>query len=148
MMTGKLYETHLQVLDINRSIAFYEKLGMRPAYKMEKAAFFWFGGNRQQMLGLWEVHHGQPVYHRHFAFEVTKEELLQAKDWLKERGIAPEPAFGKEPIEPIVHSWMPAAAIYFRDPDGNLLEFIALLDGEPRQTDEMLYWSEWNRLLD
>lgn len=48
-------------------------------------------------------------------------------EWLKEREIEPIPSFGKEPIEPIVHTWMPAAAIYFHDPDHNELELIAWL---------------------
>ncbi|WP_282439808.1 hypothetical protein [Gottfriedia acidiceleris] len=38
---------------------------------------------------------------------------------------------------------MPAASVYFRDPDGNSLEFIALLDGESIKTNEVFYLSEW-----
>ena len=30
-------------------------------------------------------------------------------------------------------SWMPAASVYFRDPDGHMLEYLAMLDEEPRR---------------
>lgn len=32
--------------------------------------------------------------------------------------IRPKEAFGRPPLEPIVHTWVPAAALYFDDPDG------------------------------
>ena len=45
--------------------------------------------------------------------------------------------------EPTVHGWMPAAAVFFRDPDGHLLELIAELDEEPRTDLVYLPLSEW-----
>lgn len=148
MMPGTLYETHLQVSRLDASVAFYEKLGMKLADYIEgrRVAFFWFGPDREQMLGLWEVPQGEAVQTRHFAYRISQEELSQAADWLRERGIEPRAAFGKEPTEPIVHAWMPAAALYFDDPDGNSLEFIALLDERPQQLDYTPYWSEWKTL--
>lgn len=44
--------------------------------------------------------------------------------------------------EPVVLTGMPAA-VYFRDPDNNLLEFISMLSGPPRPDLEVLRWSEW-----
>jgi len=38
---------------------------------------------------------------------------------------------------------MPAAAVYFRDPDGHLLEYLAMLDAEPRQDLGIRSWSQW-----
>jgi hypothetical protein len=38
---------------------------------------------------------------------------------------------------------MPAAAVYFRDPDGNLLEFIAMLPEQPRADLGVLPWRMW-----
>jgi len=61
----------------------------------------------------------------------------------RERIKSTENFFGLKPIEPVVHTWMPAASVYFRDPDGNSLEFITLLDGESIKTNEVLYLSEW-----
>jgi lactoylglutathione lyase len=38
---------------------------------------------------------------------------------------------------------MPAAAVYFRDPDGHLLEYLAMLDAPPRPDDGIVSWSRW-----
>jgi hypothetical protein len=45
--------------------------------------------------------------------------------------------------EPIVHGWMPAASVFFKDPDGHLLELITDLPDAPRP--EVFYCplSEW-----
>jgi hypothetical protein len=40
---------------------------------------------------------------------------------------------------------MPAAAVYFRDPDGHLLELPAMLDVPPRPERGIVAWSEWPR---
>ena len=56
-MIKGLYETHLFVEDLERSIEFYDKvLGLKQChYEAERrAAFFWIGNDKQSMLGLWE----------------------------------------------------------------------------------------------
>lgn len=146
-MIKSIYETHLKVRNLEESILFYEKLDLKLAHKIEerKVAFFFIGENRQ-MLGLWEVTDGEEFHKGHFAFGVSLKELEKSIGWLKERGIQPtENFFGLNPIEPVVHTWMPAASVYFRDPDGNSLEFITLLDGEPVKTNEILYLSDWRK---
>lgn len=144
-MINNLYETHLQVRDLQTSIDFYMKLGLELSLLIEerKVAFFYIGADRQ-LLGIWEVPSGREVSKRHFAFGTDLDQLVHAIEWLKERGIEPISSFGKEPIEPIVHTWMPAAAVYFNDPDGNELEFIAWLDGDPKEIGDVPYLSEWN----
>ncbi|WP_096154488.1 MULTISPECIES: VOC family protein [Bacillus] len=143
-MINSIYETHLEVLNINEAILFYEKLGLKVALKLEerKAAFLYVGKDKQ-MLGLWEVPAGKKVSQRHFAFGVELDFLKQSLHWLKDRNIEPIQAFGKEPTEPIVHTWMAAASVYFEDIDGNELEFISLLDGEPESKTRIIYLSEW-----
>jgi len=42
-----------------------------------------------------------------------------------------------------VIAWMPAATVYFRDPDGHLLEYLAMLTAEPRPDLGILPWSRW-----
>jgi lactoylglutathione lyase len=121
---------------------------MELAHRIEsrRAAFFYFGTEKKQMLGVWEVKQSEWT-RRHFAFGVTLEELLNAPQWLKERGIEPRESFGLQPIEPIVHTWMPAAAVYFNDPDGNSLEFITMLEGKGRpELTGVRYLSEWEAL--
>jgi lactoylglutathione lyase len=147
-MIQNLYETHLQVKDLQASIEFYEKLGLELSLFISdrKVAFFYIGKDRQ-LLGIWEVPPGVEVSKRHFAFGTDLNNLLKAVEWLKERGIQPIKSFGKEPIEPIVHTWMPAAAVYFNDPDGNELEFISWLQGAPNDIGFVPYLSEWNELI-
>jgi hypothetical protein len=38
---------------------------------------------------------------------------------------------------------MPAATVYFRDPDGNMLEFLTMLPDAPRPELNVLPWREW-----
>lgn len=139
----RLYETHLEVSDLDRAVAFYEKLGLTLGQRHAKGAFFWVTKPGEQMLGLWLQGEEQQVRKRHFAFQVKPDDLLQAPEWLAERGIAVVPMFGREPKEPIVHPWMPAATVYFEDPDGNSLKFLAMLPDEPVRMPGVLYYSEW-----
>jgi lactoylglutathione lyase len=124
-----LFETHLTVSDLQRSIAFYRDIvGLQLALEVSErnAAFFWIGdhssySSRRSMLGLWLVGTAPLGLNLHIAFEVAAiNDLLDAPKRLKDQGIVPLSFFGKESMEPSVIGWMPAAAIYFRDPDGHL----------------------------
>src|SRR5271165_1808833 len=53
---------------------------------------------------------------------------------------------GRPAEEPVVLAWMPAAALYFTDPDGNLFEFISMLPDPPRPDLGVVSWSEWRRV--
>ncbi|MBD1372843.1 VOC family protein [Hazenella sp. IB182357] len=138
-MITYIYETHLQVSQLDQSIHFFEKLGLQLAHKIkERRVAFFFVGPNKQMLGIWEVPEGQTVQKSHFSFGVSHQDIEKAILWLKSIG-------SKEPIEPIVHTWMPAACVYFLDPDGNSLELLTLLDDTPIITDDFPYLSEWNK---
>ncbi|MFD0676516.1 MULTISPECIES: VOC family protein [unclassified Paenibacillus] len=147
-MIRGIYETHLQVSNLERSIEFYESLGLVIDSRSirRKIAFIVFNKyfEYETMLGLWQVNEGGVVNKRHIAFNVTLENLLKAKEWLADRGIASKPVFGREGAEPIVHASDPAAAIYFDDPDGNELEFYSRIPGEPRAFESVPYLGEWN----
>jgi hypothetical protein len=41
---------------------------------------------------------------------------------------------------------MPAASYYFNDPDGNSLEYLSVLDGEPQPEHGVIHLSKWNQL--
>jgi lactoylglutathione lyase len=69
--------------------------------------------------------------------------LLDAPKRLKSQGIRPLSFFGAETREPSVIGWMPAAALYFRDPDGHLLEYLAMLEEDPKPDLGIVSWSEW-----
>lgn len=92
-MIKGLYEVHFQVASLDRSIVFYEKLGLTLAWKTEGIAFMWIEPEKS-WLGLWEKPRGNHVFAKHIA--------LGAIDWLKKRGIQPERDGKFEPIEPVV----------------------------------------------
>ncbi|MED3268304.1 MULTISPECIES: VOC family protein [Bacillus] len=146
-MIQNIYETHLHVRNLENAINFYQnKLGLTLARKFSKrrVAFFWVGENKQQMLGLWEVHNIEDFEPRHFAFVVNLEFLMTSKAWLEERGIAVIGSQGKGNQKPIVQRWMPAASVYFLDCDGNKLEFISMLHKNPDELEYASYLSVWN----
>jgi hypothetical protein len=41
---------------------------------------------------------------------------------------------------------MPAASLYFRDPDGNLLELLSMLPDSPQPELGIVAWSRWNQI--
>jgi lactoylglutathione lyase len=97
------------------------------------------------MLGLWSVGTAPLGLNLHIALEVSAiNDLLDAPKRLKDQGIVPLSFFGKESMEPSVIGWMPAAAVYFRDPDGHLIEYLTILDDRERKHDlGIVNWSEW-----
>lgn len=143
-----LFETHLTVADLDRAVAFYrDVLGLPLAYTIPErgVAFFWIGAPGRAMLGLWQA--GDVLrMHLHLALAVTLEELLTAPARLRAAGVAARGFGGELSDEPIVHCWMPAAAIYFTDPDGHSLEFLAMLPDEPRTDLNVVSWGEWQKL--
>ncbi|WP_026573715.1 VOC family protein [Bacillus sp. UNC438CL73TsuS30] len=146
-MIKGLYEAHLPVSNLQQSIEFYQKLGLKLYKRYDKVAFFWIEEGKS-WIGLWEGSESKIPYHvslRHIAFYVELEDIKNAKTWLKERGIEVKEEFGKEPNEPIVVPTQAHAMIYFDDPDGNSLEFITRLPREIDQS-EKIYLSEWEKL--
>lgn len=150
-MIKGLYEAHLPVRDLNRSIEFYEGLGLEFDHRVEDSlAFLWIEKDKS-WLGLWETEKVEVEYHpslRHIAFEVSLSGLKDSVVWLKNKGYEPREAFGFEPIEPFVmpHKEYAHAKIHFNDPDGNSLEFICKMDN-PKGIRKRMYLSEWERLM-
>lgn len=145
-MIKGLFETHLYVEDLERSIQFYgEVIGLRQChYDERRAAFFWIGEeDKKQMLGIWEMPK-ENIDVRHFAFECEPEWIInESISWLKERNL-PFRNFLRDGTErPMVFAWTPAISIYFDDPDGHSLEFIGVLDGTPRPNGGILSYEDW-----
>lgn len=141
-----LYETHLTVSDLDRSIAFYrDVVGLPLALEVPEraAAFLWVPDSRRSMLGLWALGSAPIGMTLHVAFEVAADDLLEAPSRLRAHGVTPLSFFGEETTEPSVIGWMPAAAVYFRDPDGHLLEYLTMLDEEPDADAGIVAWSQW-----
>jgi catechol 2,3-dioxygenase-like lactoylglutathione lyase family enzyme len=145
-----LYESHLTVADLNTSIDFYrDVVGLELAHTIPErhVAFFWVGGRERSMLGLWSTH-STPI-RLHIAFSVTLEDLVRSVSVLRSKGVTPRAGgHGPELDEPIVFPWMPAASVYFDDPDGHSLEYISILPDAPRpDLGGTVKLSEWRQMI-
>ncbi len=95
------------------------------------------------MLGLWAGSSSPNVMQLHLAFRVELEDLLRWQQQLTSAGVVPLDFFGLPAAEPSVIGWMPAASIFFRDPDHHLLELLALLPNEPCPSAGIVSYSTW-----
>lgn len=144
-----LFETHLTVRDVRRSIDFYrDVVGLSLALEVPErdAAFLWVGDAGRSMLGLWGIGSSVVSVSLHVAFGIALEDLLRTPERLEALGIVPLSFAGEKTTEPDVLGWMPAAAVYFTDPDGHLLEYLAMLPEEPRPDVGVIPYSEWRAL--
>jgi lactoylglutathione lyase len=142
-----LFETHLTVRDVPASAAFYrDVVGLEPALDLPErnAAFLWIGERGRAMLGLWGIGSSVVSVNLHIAFEVALDDLLRSPGRLRAQGVTPMSFFGEETGEPDVLAWMPAAAVYFEDPDGHLLEYLTMLEQEPRPEVGVVSYSDWS----
>ena len=148
-MIKGLYETHLYVEKLENSIDFYKNvLGLEQCHfeAERRAAFFWIGKPKVAMLGLWEKPKAE-IDNRHFAFRCDKEYILnEAVDFLKLHNLKPYNFLKDGTERPMVFAWMPAIAIYFNDPDGHYLEFIAILDENARPELGVISYEEWTKI--
>jgi len=143
-----IFETHLTVSDLGRSVAFYrDVVGLPLALDLSErgAAFFWVGAPGDAMLALWSLGSAPVGLSLHVALRASLEDVLGACERLRALGVTPLSFHAIETTEPSVIGWMPAAAVYFRDPDGHLLEYLAMLDEPARPERGIVPWSEWRR---
>lgn len=141
-----LFEVHLTVRDLDVAIGFYgDIVGLTLAHvtRGREAAFLWIGSGRNAMLGLWAAGAAPQTVTLHTAFRVSLPDVLEAPRLLLHAGVTPLDFDGRPTDLPVVLAWMPAAAVYFRDPDGHLLEYIAMLPHEPRTDCGIVPWHAW-----
>ena len=144
-----LFEAHLTVSNLRRSKAFYgDTLGLKVAglFPDRRAAFFWMGAPGDSMLGIWETGPTPQRMSLHIAFKVELADLLNAPKQLRAANIVPLDFAGNPTEEPVVLAWMPAASLYFHDPDGHMLEFLCMLPDAPRPELGVVGWSDWNQV--
>jgi lactoylglutathione lyase len=161
MLRG-VFETHLDVADLKRSVEFYTaRLGLQLALRGDldaargdahsrgagRFAFLWVGGHGHAMLGLWERPPDR-IRPQHFAFEVALDDLPGAVALLQERGISFHDFFQQPTTVPSIFGFMPAASLYFHDPDGHVLELLAPVPGPARPDLGILSWTDWGQIVD
>ncbi|MEK3874916.1 MULTISPECIES: VOC family protein [unclassified Paenibacillus] len=149
-MIKGLYEAHLPVSNLEASIEFYKRLGLKFAWRDEDTAFFWITEGRS-WIGLWEGPEVQTPYHpslRHIAFEVTYEDLKQSLAWLRSLRIDPVPFGSRSTVEPFIRPHQGNASVYFNDPDGNSLELMCHIEVPQglKTITSKLSFEEWEEL--
>lgn len=158
---ARLFETHLDVADLERSVRFYTtRLGLDVAVRREadaarvdthsrgarRFALLWVGGQGRAMLGLWERAH---IRTQHCAFEVALPDMPGVVRQLARSGVALRDFFQRPTTMPSVFGFIPAASIYFDDPDGHVLELIAPIPDTTARPDlGVLTWTEWARIVE
>jgi len=141
-----LFESHLTVGSLEGSMEFYGGvLNLALAHLMpdRKVAFYWLGGLGTSMLGLWEVGTTPQRLNLHTALHVDLPDLLEAPQRLRSANVTPLDFWNNPCDDPSVLAWMPAASVYFHDPDGNLLEFLSMLPDEPCPELGVIGWKRW-----
>jgi lactoylglutathione lyase len=118
MPAHALFETHLNVRDLDRSVVFYRDIvGLDLAYRLDgqHVAFFWIGGRGHTMLGLWSGDASPNRMSLHIAFRLDLDAVIDAPVTLPALGVQPIDFFGRPTTEPSVIGWMPAASVFFAD---------------------------------
>ncbi|WFU90490.1 VOC family protein (plasmid) [Rhizobium sp. CC1099] len=88
-ITG-LYESHLTVSDLDRSIDFYrDVVGLELAHTIpdRHVVFFWVGGRDRSMLGLWSIHRSPINTRMHVAFQTTLDQIIRSPQYLRSKGV-------------------------------------------------------------
>lgn len=148
-MIKGLFETHLNVSNYELSAAFYERLlNIIPLHedRDRKSKFYWVGKPGEAMLGIRENYPTKDIKRQHFAFRVDLDDIINARDYLNKLGIESTNFYGNSSEDLMVFPFMPAVSIYFDDPDGHSVEFIAMLNDKPRPDLKIMSWKEWDRL--
>ena len=146
----RLYEAHLPVSDLDRSIEFFLGiLNWRIGYENRERniAFLLSNDDAETMLGLWGTGslYGEMTKH-HVAFWLELDELLEKFQFMKEEGFDVH-GFSGETDQPSVIGWMPTAQFYFEDPDGHSIEFISRVPGQadPNFLGSLSAWQSHSR---
>jgi hypothetical protein len=65
---------------------------------------------------------------------------------LQDAGLNPRNFLDDDSGQLYVFPWLPAVSLYFQDPDGNSLEFLAMLTEALRTDLEFMTWERWQNI--
>jgi catechol 2,3-dioxygenase-like lactoylglutathione lyase family enzyme len=150
-MIKGIYEAHLPVENLDKSIKFYRNLELKLAWRSSKTAFFWIDEG-ESWVGLWEGKEYKTPYHpslRHLAFTISYEDMKNSLEWLKNKGISAVPFGSRTSVEPFVRPYQGNASVYFKDLDGNSLELMCYVEVPEhlKENNEKLSLEGWEELL-
>ena len=109
-------------------------------------AFFWIGQPRQAMLGLWSTLTSPMGMELSLRVPGQLETVVASVAALRDAGLQPMSGAGEVIDEPEVIAWIPSASVYFRDPDGHSLEYIAMLPEAASPEMKNMPLSRWRSL--
>jgi len=113
----RFIDVRLKTAELENLKRFYEeKLGIRVVDSGEKFFTLQIGESR---LTFEELVEGRPFYH--YAFNIPENRFQEAKEWLEDKVMLNQEE-GKDEVDFV--SWN-AHSLYFEDPTGNIVEFIA-----------------------
>ena len=128
--------------------AFYEKVMELPVKRIDQKSILVHAGTTE-MIFYEDQSYKNPIYH--FAFNIPENKIEESLQWLKKKNIAISPnGQGGEIFD--FRNWN-AHSVYWRDPAGNILEFIArhnLSNSSSRKfsSADFLYASEIGLVVD
>ena len=113
-----LFEAHLTVTDLDRSVEFYrDVVGLQLGARHGRASgcVLLDRSRRQRDARTLAGGVGPQRMTMHIAFRVSAAEVIAAPAVLRSAGITPLDFEGQPTDEPVVIAWMPALSVFFRD---------------------------------
>jgi hypothetical protein len=95
------------------------------------------------MIGLWSGAFSPNAIRLHAAFRTSLDHVLGAVQDLRSHGVEPLDFGRNRPTQPSVIVWIPAGSMFFRDPDGHLLEYLAVLSDNPNRETGVVTYKDW-----
>ncbi|MBA4538673.1 hypothetical protein H1Z61_16465 [Bacillus aquiflavi] len=125
----KIEQLEIFISNFKETVSFYKDMMQFESLSMtSKTASFQAGES------IFTIHQNEEDrYYYHFAFNIPANFFKQAKAWIKER----VPLLTEDGVDEVDFKYVKANALYFEDPAGNIVEFIARRETSPPATDSI-----------
>ena len=124
----KIEQLEIFISNFKETVSFYKDMMQFESLSMtSKTASFQAGES------IFTIHQNEEDrYYYHFAFNIPANFFKQAKAWIKELALLTE-----DGVDEVDFKYVKANALYFEDPAGNIVEFIARRETSPPATDSI-----------